>query len=162
MARLEFELEGQKVLSRNLRILADGVKDMQTEFRQIGDLIEGSAKKNFENQGSEGGGKWRPLSAATVKARQKRTGHYKKAPSGAGANGPILTWTGNLKNSFIKKPGKLEVAVGNTADYYKYHQSKNRKGGKLPRRLILELKQNDKRDITAVLAKGLNKKIRNF
>ena len=73
MARLEFQIEGQKVLSRNLRILADGVKEMQTEFREIGDLIEKSAKGNFENQSSEGGGKWKPLSAATVKARQKRS-----------------------------------------------------------------------------------------
>lgn len=35
MAVLEFQLEGQKVLSRNLRILADGVQDMQKEFKDI-------------------------------------------------------------------------------------------------------------------------------
>ena len=35
MAVLEFQLEGQKVLSRNLRILADGVQDMQSEFKDI-------------------------------------------------------------------------------------------------------------------------------
>lgn len=35
MAVLEFQLEGQKVLSRNLRILADGVQDMQNEFKDI-------------------------------------------------------------------------------------------------------------------------------
>lgn len=161
MAVLEFQIEGQKVLSRNLRILADGVQDMKNEFKNIWNLIEGSAKSNFESEGSEGGGKWKSLSAATIKARQKRSWYYKKSPSGASATWPILQWTGTLKNSFEKTPGKMEVTVGNKAPYYKYHQQKNR-SGKLPRRLILELKQNDKRDIVAIIWKWLNKKIKNF
>jgi len=35
MAVLTFEIEGEKVLSRNLRILADGIKDMSKEFKDI-------------------------------------------------------------------------------------------------------------------------------
>ena len=73
MAVLSFQLEGQQVLSRNLRILADGIEDMRPEFKEIGDMIEKSAQTNFENEGSEGGGKWKSLSPATVKARQKKT-----------------------------------------------------------------------------------------
>ncbi len=161
MAVLSFQLEGQQVLSRNLRILADGIEDMRPEFKEIGDMIEKSAQTNFENEGSEGGGKWKSLSPATVKARQKKTWYYKNSPSGASANWPILRWTGRLASSFVKNPGKMEVAVWNNAPYYKYHQSKNR-SGKLPRRLILELKQNDKRDIVAVIWKGINKRMKNF
>lgn len=86
MALLTFELDGQKVLSRNLRILADGIQDMQPEFKEIGDMIEKSAQANFTNEGSESGGKWKNLSPATVKARQKRQGYYKNSPSGANPN----------------------------------------------------------------------------
>lgn len=161
MAVLTFEIEGEKVLSRNLRILADGIKDMSKEFREIWNLIESSAKSNFENEWSEGGGKWKSLSPATIKARRKRQWYYKNPPSGASATWPILQWTGTLKNSFVKKPGKMEVSVGNKAPYFKYHQRKKR-SWKLPRRLILELKQNDKRDIVAIIWKGINERIKNF
>jgi hypothetical protein len=59
---------------------------MRPEFKEIGDMIEKSAQTNFETEGSEGGGKWKSLSPATVKARQKRQGYYKNSPSGANAN----------------------------------------------------------------------------
>jgi len=161
MAVLEFQLEGQKVLSRNLRILADGVQDMQKEFKEIWKTIESSAVSNFDTEGSEGGGKWKSLSPSTVKARQKKTWYYKKASNGANATWPILQWTWNLKRSFTQDPGKMQVVVWNKAPYFKYHQQKNRKG-KLPRRLILELKQRDKLNIVSIIGKGLNKKIKNF
>lgn len=53
MAKLDFYIEGQKALSRNLRILADGVTDMKVAFSSIGKIIEKSSKSNFEQQGSE-------------------------------------------------------------------------------------------------------------
>lgn len=53
MAKLDFYIEGQKSLSRNLRLLADGVTDMKVAFVKIGEVIEKSAKSNFEQQGSE-------------------------------------------------------------------------------------------------------------
>lgn len=59
MAMLEFIVDGQKVISRNLRVLADGIGDMRTEFAQIGELVRSSALDNMESQGSEGGGGWK-------------------------------------------------------------------------------------------------------
>lgn len=72
MARLEFLIEGEKVLSRNLRVLADGIKDMKDDFQKIGDLIEATAKENFENQGSETGSSWKKLAPSTIESRTKR------------------------------------------------------------------------------------------
>ena len=79
MARLTFEIEGVKVLSRNLRVLADDVVSMKPEFEEIGKIIVEGAQKNFENQGTEEG-KWQSLSSSTLEARRKRSGHYKNPP----------------------------------------------------------------------------------
>ena len=83
MSNLTFIVDGEKVLSRNLRIISDGVKNMTNEFKSIGELVKRSAEKNIESGGSESGGKWKPLSPKTVRMRQKRQGYYKAAPNGA-------------------------------------------------------------------------------
>lgn len=69
---LEFSIDGDKVLSRNLRITADAIKDMEPAFRQIGQVVRESAVDNITAQGSEGGGAWKPLSQRTVEARSRR------------------------------------------------------------------------------------------
>lgn len=48
MAYLEFRVDGEKVLSRNLRILAEGVKDMKQELGDIGQLVRRSAVDNLD------------------------------------------------------------------------------------------------------------------
>ena len=161
MALLNFEIEGQKVLSRNFRILADEVKTMKPEFRNIGAAIIEESQKHFNNGWIEGS-KWKKLSPATVKARKNRFWHYKKKPAGAGARGPILVWTWKLKKGFEKQTGNLHVVVSNKVPYFKYHQTKNRKSNKLPRRVILFLNQGLKLRISNIIAKGINKRVWNF
>lgn len=92
MAILKFNLEGQELLSRNLRVLADGITSMRPEFNKIGDRIISGVNSNFSSGGTELG-KWAPLAASTKAARAKRTGYYKKAPKSPG----ILRWTGKLQ-----------------------------------------------------------------
>lgn len=50
---LQFQIDGDKVLSRNLRILADGVTNFTSEFRKIGDVLEKSGSQNIDSGGSE-------------------------------------------------------------------------------------------------------------
>jgi phage gpG-like protein len=159
MAYLEFRVDGDKVLSRNLRIIADSVGDMRQELGQIGDLVRTSAVENLESGGSEGGGKWKPLAPKTVRMRAKRQGYYKNAPAGAGPSGPVLQWTGRLKNSFRSTPEALQVTIDNPVPYFKHHQAKERTSEKLPRRLVLELKQADKLKAMNIIAGGLQKKL---
>ena len=73
MAILSFEIEGQKVISRNFRILADEIKAMKPEFEEVGQIMLDGSLENFETEGSETGGKWKPLAPATIMARKKRT-----------------------------------------------------------------------------------------
>lgn len=80
MAVLSFEIEGDKVLSRNFRVLADEIVELAPEFEEVGDAIIDGAKQNFEDQGTETG-KWKSLSPFTLQARNARTGYYKNPPS---------------------------------------------------------------------------------
>lgn len=50
---LQFQIDGDKVLSRNLRILADGVTDFSSEFRKVGEMLERSGSENIDSGGSE-------------------------------------------------------------------------------------------------------------
>lgn len=159
MAFLEFRIDGEKTLSRNLRILADGVGDMGEEFKKIGDLVRSSAVDNLEAGGSEGGGQWKPLAPKTVRMRQKRQGYYKNPPQGAGPTGPVLQWTGRMKKAFRSDTGKMQVVIDNPTPYFKHHQEKDRPSSRLPRRLMLELKQADKVNALSIIAGGLNKKL---
>ncbi len=47
MALLTFTVEGDKVLSRNLRIVADSITDFRKEFGRIGQLVKASALENL-------------------------------------------------------------------------------------------------------------------
>lgn len=91
--------------------------------------------------------------------REKRQGYYKNSPNGAGPSGPILLWTGRMKNAFRTAPGPMEVVIDNPTPYFKHHQSQTRTSEKLPRRLMLELKQTDKVKAMSIIAGGLNKKL---
>ena len=83
---------------------------------------------------SQGEGSWPPLAASTLVARANRSGYYASAPAaGVGATGPILVWSGRLRESlgdprgrgapdaFIKmSPDELEQ--GTLVPYALYHQ----------------------------------------
>lgn len=54
----------------------------------------------------------------------------------------------------------MQVVIDNPTRYFKYHQSQLRDSAKLPRRLMLELKQTDKVSAMSIIAAGLNKRLK--
>jgi hypothetical protein len=59
------------------------------------------SRERFERQ------PWPPLAPSTVRARANRWGHYRMAPaSGSGPTGPVLQWTGRLKESLADPRGR--------------------------------------------------------
>lgn len=50
MYRLEFQIDGDKVLSRNIRVAGDKIRDMRVEMAQIGQVVRESAIDNIDNQ----------------------------------------------------------------------------------------------------------------
>lgn len=106
--------------------------------------------QNFLKQGSPK--KWKPLSAETESARQKRSGYYKKSPAGGGG---ILAWTGNLRDNNTVNVRAGEGIFAKNAPYAEYHQEG---GGKLPKREVLP---SDPR-MSVEIVKAITERISDF
>jgi len=67
-----------------------------------------------------------------------------------------------MRNSFVKDVAKDSVMVTNNDPKFAFHQSTIRGNKRLPRRLILELKQADKVAAVSEIGKEINRQIGNF
>ncbi len=67
-----------------------------------------------------------------------------------------------MRNSFVKEVAKDSVMVTNKDPKFAFHQSTLRGNRRLPRRLILELKQADKVAAVSEIGKEINRQIGNF
>lgn len=76
---------------------------------------------------------WRPLSKATLYARDHRSGYYKQEPE---ATDKTLVWTGRLRRGFYRLVEPLRLTIANNVPYFQYHQER---GGKTPQRRMLAL-----------------------
>ena len=123
-----------KVVTKKLEQISVGMRDMRKPLSNIGsDLIKFYGKDVFNSQGKDLlGSKWQPLSAATLKMRGKRTGHY-RSPSRS--RGRTLVWTGRMQKGFEKTVGRVKLVVKNTVPYFKHHQAP--KGSNPPQRQML-------------------------
>lgn len=67
-----------------------------------------------------------------------------------------------MRRSFLSDVKDDSVMVTNTDKKFAFHQSTTRGNPRLPRRLILELKQADKLSAVSEIGKEINKQIGNF
>lgn len=133
MSDLTITLDDTQV-TKKLNQLANDLKNYNVPFTQAGDeLLDYFGNKVFDSQGKESGEPWRALSPATLKMRQAKFGHYRKPPI---ATDKILIWTGALKRGFFKTVQNTRLTIGNTVDYFKYHQ---KAGGNPPQRKMLTI-----------------------
>lgn len=131
----DFKVDDTQV-RKKLDSIARGIKDFSKPLNEAADvMLEIYGNKVFNDQGSLGE-KWKPLSAATLLARKKRTGHYKKAPK---TTDKTLIWTGAMQSSFFKTVNNVKLVISNNTDYFKYHQSR---GGRTPQRRMLYLNKD--------------------
>lgn len=115
----------KKEVEKELGKIEGGLKDLREPFEKMGkELTEDFyGKKVFDTQGGAIGEKWRPLTAATLLARERGRGHYRNKPI---ATGKILIWTGKLKGGFKKTVEKLRLTIENSVEYFKYNQPKRK------------------------------------
>lgn len=148
--QLEWSIEGEKQLSRRLRIASNAFQDMSKPF-------ENSAKKLtkvysndvFKTEGSVIGEKWARLSPATV-ARKARAGM--KQPS------KPLVGTGAMQKSFRYQHGKDFALIENVSDYFKYHQS-NQARSRIPRRIMMKIAESQKTLVVRIFQKYLKEQL---
>lgn len=81
-------------------------------LEETGDYLVSEFKENFPAEGARLGSKWKALSAATLREKQRL---------GYGGQ-PILVRTGKMMNDFQKDVSTWAVRVFNPTSYFQYHQ----------------------------------------
>lgn len=80
---MKFVVNGEVQLSRNLRVLVQNVANLQGFFGDALGIVEKKSNQIWATAGAnvEKNPKWKGLAPSTQKARERRWGYYKKAPS---------------------------------------------------------------------------------
>lgn len=134
--QIQFSIDGQIELSRVLRGIQSSIQDFTPALSQSSeDLIEIFSYDNFESEGGTLEAPWAPLSAAYAKRKERLY-------PGAG----ILVATGLMQSSFTGLIDSTSLIIGNTAEYFKYHQSSGPRS-RLPRRIMMRLTENMKETV---------------
>lgn len=118
MIELSASLEGDKELSRRMMKIPDDIGNFKVPLFKIGREVRVSIDANYASRGALFGAKWKP--------RKDKKSH------------PLLEKTGKMRRAFDQDLGFDYVAIGNTSEYFKYHQS-NAPRKKLPRRVMMKI-----------------------
>ena len=148
---LEWSIEGDKSLSRVLIGLGASLSDFRQPFNSSAEYLKRTFSKDvFSTQGRAIGERWKRLSPATV-AEKARLGYF---------SGPLIR-TGRMQNSFQSIVQTDQAVVYNTTEYAKYHQSKQGRSGRLPRRAMMGLGDNQKFTIVRYFQEYVQQSMRN-
>lgn len=150
-------VDGYKQLGRNIRRIAKDIKEMRPFFDSAINIVTTRSDAIWAMEGGnvEKAPSWRPLSAKTVKARERRWGYYKRTPSRPG----IMRWTGNLQENRERHVSDQMGRVTFKAPYAVYHQ---RGGTDLPRRVIVDLSEETDMELHKALQLHIHKAIGTF
>lgn len=130
---ISWSIQGEQQLSRRLRVAADQVKDWTPAFQETAVTLQQIfSGEVFDTEGGAIDEEWEPLSPAYQKQKQRKYG-----------NGGILQATGAMRNSFTSVVTPMQTTIGNSAPYFKYHQS-NAPRTKIPRRVMMKLAETQR------------------
>lgn len=152
MAQIRFVVNGDVQLSRNLRIAANQIQNLEWFFSDALNIVEDKSDSIWSSWWTnvEKSPKWKQLAPSTLRARANWWWYYwKVAPS----NPWLMRWSWNLQNNKTKTVTKNSWILSYNASYAWYHQDWWRS---LPRRAIIDLDNwtNDK--IVKSLQKTIN------
>ena len=109
------EIEGDKQLSRVLIGYGHRFEGLPQPFRNSADYLKSMFSRDvFETQGAAIGERWKRLSPYTV-AQKARRGYPRRRRSSAPAA---------CETAFRPSSRSDQAVIYNTAEYFKYHQSK--------------------------------------
>lgn len=131
--QIRFSVDGQIQLSKVFLRISTAIQDWTPALsKSAEDLIEILSYDVFETEGGAIGAVWAPLSIEYAKQKERNW-------PGQG----ILTASGLMRDSFTSIVDSTSLTIGNSAEYFKFHQSSAPRT-KLPRRVMLRLNQDMK------------------
>jgi phage gpG-like protein len=145
---LKIEIHGDKETMRRLAAAGESLDRLPDAMRETGTYLrEFFSGEVFASHGGAIGKPWPRLSPST---------EAKKAREFPGR--PMLVRSGLMQRSFRSSFTDSSVRVGNSASYFKYHQS-DLPRTRLPRRAMMELDAARQRAITEIVRKAVNRKL---
>ena len=135
--QIDFEIEGEKQISRRLNIVADGITDFKAPLQLSASEFIRAFKQNFSSNGGMLGEPW--------PARKPQFKSGVRVDTWA-----LLRKTTRMYNSFRGQVSASELEIINTAAQFKYHQS-NQPRSKIPRRVMMKLDEARKRIVIKAL-----------
>lgn len=127
--KIELQFDNSQV-KQLMNAMVRNMTNPQPAFHTIGELVKAGIKDNFEEGGAYsspdnligGEKKWRPLSPATIKKRERKS------------RGPhqILLDSGALRDSINAKAGKDSVVIGTNFEYAALQHFGSKKEWKSP------------------------------
>lgn len=128
MLTVSITIKGDKETIEKLGKLGSKLLNFQLAMRAIGQELPAYFQGQvFASQGGAIDQRWAPLSTST---RNWKAKHYPGAQT--------LVRTGAMQHSFAAEyPDINSVVIGNSAPYFKYHQSNAARKSKLPRRVMI-------------------------
>lgn len=154
MVEISFSVNGEKQLSRNLRVLATNVANMQWFFKDSLDIVHKRSDSVFKSKWSnvEKAPKRKWLASRTQQARDRRRWYYKRTP-----NKPsTLRRTWRLQTDITKEITRTYWLFSYNAPYAIFHQTG---GWRLPKRAIIDLNNTTNTQIVKAMQQKIQKDI---
>lgn len=147
--QLSWSIEGEQQLLRNLRGIRESMRDWKPAYTQAAKELKSIFESDvFETKGRAINTTWKPLSPKYL--AQKRREGYPPDP---------LIRTGEMQKSFKGRVSTDYAEISNTANYFKYHQSKAARK-KIPRRIMMKLGNDQKELVVKIFHTHFVKKIK--
>lgn len=125
MITLHAEVQGDVQLDRKLGFMAKAYDDFSDPLEESSNSLLKSFDENFDMRGKRFGG-WAPRKIV--------------------ADWPLLEKSGDMRESFVSAVTKTQAVLGNTSEYFPYHQS-NAPRTKIPRRVMMMIDEQSRREI---------------
>jgi phage gpG-like protein len=145
----EFEVAGEKIISRKILRMSERASDARPAFHRIANLWMEYEQELFDSEGASGRGKWRPIKAETVAAKER-----------SDLDPRILHATLALRESLTERGGDQKLIVGpaflvfgSHLPYADVHQNPKQPG--FPRRRVIDFTERQKRQTIRILQRFL-------
>lgn len=177
MLQISVKISGTQEVIDKLRRLDTSLLNFSDAMGQIGDELKNYySGQVFASQGAVLGHPWPPLSPVTLLARGHSGNGLKFESSrqanfagyllsrrlqiggGSSLNFNILEDTGTMRRSFYADTTATSVTIGNTAPYFKYHQSSAPRH-KIPYRPMLGINDDIQAIVHDIIQSDLDQKI---
>lgn len=138
--KLSFSVEGDVEVLSTFEGVKSNARNLKTTLEAVGEYMLQQIDENFDSRGGKWG-KWKP--------RLRKPRHSS-----------LLEDTGAMRSGFLSVANNTEVSIGNSTHYFKYHQSKKVRATKLPRRIMMDITENERREIVRIVQRNLMKGVK--